>query len=365
MRICYLAPANSVHSHRWIKYFADKGHQIEWISLFPLSGRIQQGVVYHEILINKKNPLSVLLTARKVKRLIGRISPDLLHILSTAIYGVVGAASRFHPTVTTALGSDVLVSGRSLPTRPFVKYALHSTDLVTCDADHMIESMQRLGVSRDKLHLIYFGVDTQKFSPENRDEELRRKLGIFDNPAVLSLRSFYPVYNIETLIRAIPLVLEEVRNAVFCINGVGPEEQMLKELARRLGVANNIKFMGVLPEEDFPKYIASMDLYVSTSLSDAGISAGTAESMASGLAAVVTDFGENSKWVIHNHSGFVFPKRDFKALAKHITWLLKNPDQRKRSGENGRRIITDRNNYFTEMEKMERLYEKVARHAGN
>ena len=35
MKICFLTGANSLHSYRWVKYFADKGYKIHWISLEP------------------------------------------------------------------------------------------------------------------------------------------------------------------------------------------------------------------------------------------------------------------------------------------------------------------------------------------
>ena len=38
MKLCFLAGTDSIHSQRWISYFADKGHEIYWISLTPESG---------------------------------------------------------------------------------------------------------------------------------------------------------------------------------------------------------------------------------------------------------------------------------------------------------------------------------------
>ncbi len=50
MRICFLAGADSIHSYRWIKYFADKGHEIHWISIVPLTiGQNINNVNFYEI----------------------------------------------------------------------------------------------------------------------------------------------------------------------------------------------------------------------------------------------------------------------------------------------------------------------------
>jgi glycosyltransferase involved in cell wall biosynthesis len=102
-----------------------------------------------------------------------------------------------------------------------------------------------------------------------------------------------------------------------------------------------------------------MDVYVSTSLSDAGIAASTAEAMACGLPVIVTDVADNRDWVEDGDNGFVIPVKSPKLLAEKIIYLLKNENIRKKFGKSGRKIIEERNNYYKEMEKMENIYEKL------
>ncbi len=104
-----------------------------------------------------------------------------------------------------------------------------------------------------------------------------------------------------------------------------------------------------------------MDVYVSTSLSDAGIDASTAEAMACGLPVVVTDVADNKKWVDNGVNGFVVPVKDPKSLAEKIIYLLQNEDIRKKFGKINRKIIEERNNYYKEMKKMEDIYKELIR----
>jgi glycosyltransferase involved in cell wall biosynthesis len=60
-----------------------------------------------------------------------------------------------------------------------------------------------------------------------------------------------------------------------------------------LNVDDFVQFLGRIPHEAMPDLLTQADIYVSTSLSDAGISASTAEAMACGLPVIVTDTGEN------------------------------------------------------------------------
>jgi len=216
-------------------------------------------------------------------------------------------------------------------------------------------------VPRDRIRLIYFGVDTERFSPGHRNSEIRERLGLGDAPVVVSLRSFEPVYNIETLIRAIPIVRRAVPDVRFVLVGGGSEAVMLQTLAAELGVREHARFVGRMPNHGLPALLRSTDVYVSTSLSDAGIAASTAEAMACGIPVVVTDSGENHKWIADGESGALFPVRDPEALARQVNRLLADRALGRSYGAAGRQVILARNDYLVEMEKMERLYEECAR----
>ena len=359
MKICFLAGADSIHSYRWVKFFADQGHAVDWISLAALEFPPVQGISFHRIRPRGNGALTFLGAVLEVRRLVKQIAPDILHAHYVGGYGLMGALTRLHPFVATAWGSDVLFAGKSRIRGPFVKHVLRSADLITCDADHMITAMEALGADRAKMRIIYFGIDTARFRPAPQDADLRKRLGGGDGPLVISLRNFHPVYDLETLIKAVPEVLRRVPNAVFVIVGTGPQEGMLKDLAASLGVSQQVRFLGRVENAQLPTYLSSMDVYVSTSLSDAGIAASTAEAMACGLPVVITDSGENQKWLEDGEGGYIVPTRDPEALADKVAFLLENPEIRPRCGEVNRRTIEVRNDYYREMARMEGLYRQL------
>ncbi len=370
MKLCFLAGANSVHSYRWIKYLADKGYEIYWISLAPLGDcgiEIKNLKLYltpypiEKWHLEPSSLLKLLFNIIWVGRLIKKIKPDILHSHYAGVNGLVGALSRFYPFILTTWGSDVLIAGKSIIKKPLVKFTLNRADLITCDAEHMKEAMIKLGASSSKIKIVYFGVDTQKFSPGLKDEKLIQKLQLQNSLIIISLRNLEPVYNLETFINAIPLILKEFPGVKFIIAGKGSEEEKLREIAKNLGILENIRFVGWISNEVLPQYLRTVDVYVSTSLSDAGISSCTAEAMACGLPVVITNTGENEKWVKDGESGFVIPIKNPEVLAEKIIYLIKNKNERFRFGENGRKIIEERNNYYKEMKKMEEIYKELIR----
>jgi glycosyltransferase involved in cell wall biosynthesis len=365
LRLCYIADATSIHTQRWVNYFARKGHDVHLICWRLMPGYDEN---IHIHLLTRLPPkmwtpyLSAPLWIFQTRRLVKKIKPDVVDGHFITSYGFLAACSGFHPLVVSAWGSDVLV----LPKRNFLlkaitEYALGKADVVTCDAEHVKTALTELGTEPQKISVVYFGTDTDKFKPAQRNRDLQQALGIVNSPAVISLRNLEPIYDIDILIRSIPLVLKEVPEAKFIIAGRGSQEIQLKELARSLGIAESIRFAGFIPNEEIPQYLASSDIYVSTSSSDAGLSAATAEAMACGLPVVVTDFGDNRRWVKDGENGFVVPLKEPKALAESITYLLKNEGARMEFGRKNREIIEEKNDYFREMQKIEGIYKEAIR----
>jgi glycosyltransferase involved in cell wall biosynthesis len=63
--------------------------------------------------------------------------------------------------------------------------------------------------------------------------------------------------------------------------------------------------------------------------------------------------------VLHGKSGFLAPVRDFIKLAEYLTFLIDNPEKRVEFGLFGRRRIEEEYNITIQIQKLERLYQKV------
>lgn len=371
MKICFIAPP-SIHTNRWLRYFANNGHEVHLITSSKPSGDSINNIELH--FLKRFGPqirvanylINSLPLVLQFKRLIRDINPDIIHAHQIMDTTLLGAVSGFRPFVVTPWGSDILISSqKSRISRWIVEYVLKRADLITTDGEHLREPLLELGADPQKINLIYFGVDTGKFKPGQRDERLREELGILNSPTIISLRRFETIYDIESLITAVPLVLREVPEAKFLLIERGSQEAELKKLAKSLGVSDSVRFVGWVPGDELPRYLASADIYVSTSLSDAGLAASTAEAMACGLPVIITDFGDNRKWVEDGVNGFIIPPKAPEVLAAKIIHLLKDEETRKRFGGINRGIIVERNNWEKEMGKMAKLYEGLIKKGKN
>ena len=366
MKICYIGSLGSMHTERWMSYFSEAGHEVHLITSGELSAVGIENVKLHSLkrfgprirIINYLiNSLPLVI---QFKRLVKDINPDIIHAHYIMDITLLGAISGFRPFIVTPWGSDVLIAPKKSKILWWVvKYTLKKADCITCDAEHVREALIELGAEPQKIYRIYWGTDTRKFNPGMRSEKLRKELGIFDSPMIISSRRLKPLYDVGSLITAIPMVLKEVPEAKFVIAGTGTQDAELKGLAKSLGVWDSIRFVGGIPSDEFPKYLASADIYVCTSLSDGGLAISTKEAMACELPVIVTDFGDNVKWIENGANGFAIPLKDPKSLAEKIIYLIEHGDVRMKFGELGRKLVKERFEYDKELKKVENIYEQL------
>ena len=357
MRICFLASAESIHSHKWINYFNKLGYGVTWISIEKSPYKISSEIDYVEIVSNNKFAAS-LKAIKTLKRKLIENDIDLIHVHYLGFYGLISLFTNVR-IISTAWGDDVLINGKNFFLKYLVLKMLKKSELITCDAYHMRDVLITWGVPKDKVHIINFGIDTNLFCKKPYNKKLNDKLGINERMSIVSTRNFDEIYDIPTLIRSIPIVIKELPDTVFVLLGKGPLKSSYLKLIDKLNVKDSVIFAGYVSNSELPELLSNMDIYVSTSLSDAGISAGTAEAMACETIAVISDSAENDKWINNKENGYLFSCGNHLQLSKILIKLLRNQDEFKDIAKKGREIIIQNNSYENEMNKMNEKYDLI------
>jgi glycosyltransferase involved in cell wall biosynthesis len=368
MKICFIGEGTSIHTQRWVNFFAEKGHEIHLISShFPPDYLGYEPTIrFHQLsrlvpqIWKVSRYPSGIRWLFQVREYIKKIKPDVLDTHYITIHGYLGAISGFHPLILTAWGSDVLIVPKRYPIhRLLTRYSLKKADIAVCDSETVKKRLLALGAEPGKIRIIYNGIDTQQFNPGYRNQALREKLGAGKAAIVISIRHLTPTYNVEMLIRAIPIVLERAPETIFIIGGDGVQKAYLENVATALGVTDNTRFIGYVPHDELPQYLASSDIYVSTSISDSS-SMSLQEAMACGLAPVVTDLPANREWVTDGENGFIVGQNNISALADKVVYLINNRNVRNSFGKAGQKLIQERAEYRVEMERVEKMYQELA-----
>ena len=123
------------------------------------------------------------------------------------------------------------------------------------------------------------GVDLSRYFPAEQDEKkkLRDKLNLPDGVLIFCAAEFSRRKNHESLIRAMPIILKELPKAYLLLAGDGARLEKIRRLTIRLGLADNVIFLGYL--KDTSPYLRACDLAVSASFSE-GLPIGIAEAIA-------------------------------------------------------------------------------------
>jgi glycosyltransferase involved in cell wall biosynthesis len=218
------------------------------------------------------------------------------------------------------------------------------------------EIISSFGLPKSNIKILPFGIDSNKFIPDTDASQIRERFEWENNPIVISARNFEPVYNIECLINAIPLVIKEVPDAKFMLLGKGTLETRLKEMVEILDISSSVVFVDYVPHDELQKYFSCSDVYVSTSLSDSlGIS--NLEAMACGLPVILTDIPINKELVKNGLDIDVFPPKNSKILAeKIIKTIISNAAVNRKNNYD---IISKIYDWDTNMKEMEGLYFKL------
>ena len=375
MKICYVGNPQSVHLQRWMTYFVDRGDEVHVIT--PQPAHID-GVHLHEIsmpavwnipttFLHRIRVLGYLLhrtrswlLVRHMRRMVEAIAPDVLDGHYLTYYGVLASMLHVHPLVLTVLGSDVLIDPEKHGVQRAAQMgkALGGADAVVCPSRQTREAAIRLGARPEIARVIPLGADIERFRPRQRETQATKGPTEGDPTIVVSTRKLEPVYNVETLIRAIPLVQAEVSGASFVICGDGSQREYLESLAQGLGVSPSVRFVGWIAHGELHKCLASADIYVSTSLSD-GAPVSLLEAMACGLPVVSTDAGSAGELIRDGENGFLFRARDFRTLASRLAHLIRDEDERQRLGRANPQVARERGDFRKTMAEVDGVYREV------
>jgi len=374
MRICYIADAVSIHTQRWVKYFADRGHEVHLISPMPLGDGDIGNAKLHVL---KRFPLQVRIVSFlinllsyiiQIKQLIREIKPDILHAHYITDCGFWGALSGFHPFVLSAWGSDILVEPRkSRVLRYFVRYALKRADVITTTTAYMRNHIiGKFEIDQCKIVTIPWGMDLGIFHRgyEDKVKGLKKELEISQEaPLILSNRAMKPLYRIQDIVECIPLVLEQFPDAIFVFlkgTGLSQFEDKMKLEVEKLGVSNNVRFISkFITTEEMAIYVNATDICISIPDSDQfGIT--IFEGVSGGAIPIVSDLETYQCYLRDGENAFFVPRNQPEILAQKIIHCLGHPELKNRFYQLNQRIVEENVDWNKNAGRMVELYENVA-----
>lgn len=219
-------------------------------------------------------------------------------------------------------------SGRLLKVRKVESYLHRRMTAVLGNSRQVVEDLLGEGCPRDKLGLLYSGVTQIRGDASRSRAEMRAELNLTAQEVVaVKVANLIAYKGHEDLIHALALMPPEVRRDLKVLfvgrdDGIGT---VLQELARKLGVEQHIRLLGL--RRDVPDILGACDLGIHVSHTE-GFSNAVIEEMAAGLPMIVSDASGNTDAVTDGMQGYVVPGRAPQAIATALEKLLADPSLR-------------------------------------
>jgi len=218
------------------------------------------------------------------------------------------------PLTITARGSDIsLIPAHRLPRR-MIRWAARRADAAITVCNALKTEMIALGVDADHITPLRNGVDLVRFQPGPRDAQ-REALGC-TGYTLLAVGHLVPVKSQDLIIGALPLL----PGVSLLLAGNGVERARLEQLAVTLGVADRVRFLGALPQDQLAAVYGAADALVLAS-SREGWANVLLESMACGTPVVASNVWGTPEVVAAPAAGVLMRERTPQGVADAVNAL--------------------------------------------
>ncbi|MBP7055946.1 MAG: glycosyltransferase family 4 protein [Candidatus Omnitrophica bacterium] len=276
------------------------------------------------------------IAAMQLKSIINKEHIDIIHAHSRVAQAVSILASRMTgvPVITTCHGYF-----KKRLRKVFDTWGVRVIAMSDAVRQHLVTD---LGVSPDRIRLIYSGVDCDRFMREYSADEIaiiKKGLGLRERFVVGTIGRLSSVKGQAHLLDALASIASKRSDVEGLIVGDGPEREALQRQAESLGIKGKVKFIS--SNVDTPGFLAIMDVFVFPSLKE-GLGIALLEALASGRASVSSDTGGISDIVVNGSTGVLVKVADHAAMAKAVSDLLDDPARREMLGSRGRGMVCER-----------------------
>lgn len=290
---------------------------------------------------------------------------------SSGIPAVIFKLLRPHvPYILTLQEGDRLekIERMMLPLWPLFTRVFKRADVVQVISTFLGKWARRRGFT-GRLEVIPNGVDVGHFSRKEMpavinalQDSLGKKMG---DVFLVTTSRLVRKNGIDVVIKALPLLPENVR---FIVVGVGPDDLSLKRLARECKVAERVRFVGEVANQEIPKYLHASDIFVRPSRSE-GMGNSFVEAFAAGLPVIGTQEGGIADFLFDEKrnpdkpiTGWAVDCDSPEQVAQAVKDIMQNPEKVRAVTATARALATEKYDWNTVAKDMrERVFNPLIR----
>jgi glycosyltransferase involved in cell wall biosynthesis len=365
------------------KLLAERGHDVTLITgpalgpegeLFEQTKNQKYNVIVVPKMIRAICPLYDTISYFQIKKHLQQLQPDIVHTHS-AKAGIVGRFAAY--SLKEKWGWDLPVVVHTIHGLAFHPYqnnllnkfyiaieksAAKRTDFFISVADAMTNQALSAGIGEpDKFATAYSAIEEDDFlRPVSGEQkrQFRQRYGISENAVVLiTIARLFMLKGHDYIIESAKTLSKQYKNAVWLFVGDGNLSEYYKKQVCRLGLADRIKFTGLLSPKEIPLAIASSDILVHCSLRE-GLARTLPQAMLCGRPAVSFDV-DGAREVVNENTGRLIEPKNVEQLTKACAELIENKNLREKLGAAGLESVKKKFAPQTMVDTIEAVYKKL------
>ena len=315
------------------KALAQKGHLVHFITYqqpVRLNGFIPN-IFYHEVQVPTYPlfdypPYETALASTMVD-VIKNNNLDLLHVH----YAIPHASAAFMakqilkkegkniPVITTLHGTDITLVGRDKTYAPVVTFSINESDAITAVSYNLREETFKHFEITKEIEVIVNFVDVSRFARKPIDA-FKKVIAPNGERIFIHASNFRKIKRVQDVVKIFAEVNKEIPSKLLFV-GDGPERSTAEDLAKKLGVIDEIRFVG--KQEQMEDILAIADLFLLTSEYESfGLAA--LEAMAAGVPVVSTNAGGLAEINIPGETGYLSEVGDIESMTAQSISILKD-----------------------------------------
>jgi N-acetyl-alpha-D-glucosaminyl L-malate synthase BshA len=316
------------------KALADEGHQVHFITYQqPVRLNVfNANIFYHEVRVPTYPlfdypPYEVALASTMVDVIMNH-DLDLLHVHyaiphASAAYMakqiVKRKIGRNVPVITTLHGTDITLVGRDKTYEPVVTFSINESDAITAVSQNLKhETFKHFAIDKD-IEVIHNFVDVARFNKKPIDA-FRKVIAPNGEKILIHASNFRKVKRVDDVVEVFAAVRKQMPAKLLMV-GDGPERPATEELARKLGVDEDVRFLG--KQEQMEDILAVSDVFLLPSEYESfGLAA--LEAMAAHAVVISTNAGGLAEINIQGQTGFLANVGDVTAMSDFAIGLLQD-----------------------------------------
>ena len=231
------------------------------------------------------------------------------------------------PYVCFVHGEDVESASTSRELSWMVHRILSGADFLIANSQNTATLLSdNWNLPGNRVHVVHPGVDSSRFVPADRDENVRRDLNWHDRTVVLTVGRMQKRKGHDVMIRALPTIREVVPDVLYSVVGNGEERAAIEKLVQVVGVADHVQLLDEVDDATMIRCYQQCDLFAlpnrTVGRDIEGFGMVLVEAQSCGRPVLAGASGGTRETMRPGETGIVTPCEDPEVLAAKVIRLL-------------------------------------------